>query len=159
MKLKILALDFGTKTGWAHSNGSSGTFDLSIRKDESSGMRLIRFESKLLEVLNGVGIDVIAFEAVTAASGPKINLDGVKLQTKLQAVIERLVVTTKGLECCSFNLSAIKKHAIPEKGKKRDKEAMLAAAREQWPDKDIVDDNEADACFLLSLCEEELQNA
>ncbi len=154
---KILALDIATKCGWAHSNGAGGTWDLSIRKDESSGMRLIRFEAKLLEIM-AVGVDVIAFETPTVAQGKRANMDGLKLGTKLQAIIERLCEKTGGLECLGRNLQTIKAHALRDqpKGSKRDKEAMVAAAERRWPNEVIVDDNHADALFLLSLVTEEL---
>ena len=152
--MKILALDPATTTGWAHSDGACGVWDLGVRKDESSGMRLIRFESKLNLVLDGPGIDLIVFEAVTVGAGPRANFDAVKLQTKLQAVIERFC-EVKGINCRSYNLGTIKKRAIPEKGKRRDKAAMLVAARRRWPEKDICDDNVADALWILDLATEE----
>ncbi|MFH1609682.1 MAG: hypothetical protein ABID40_03545 [Candidatus Bipolaricaulota bacterium] len=158
--MRILALDMATKTGWAVSGGASGVWDLSIRKDESSGMRLIRFESKLYELVFGGGltrrVDLIVFEAVTVGAGPRANFDAIKLATKLQAIVERLVASIDDLECRSYNLNEIKRHAIPEKGKRRDKAAMVEAARDRWPDADIEDDNVADALFLLSLAQKEL---
>ena len=156
--MRILALDTATKTGWAHSNGPSGVWDLSIRKDESSGMRLIRFEGKLNEILATVGIDVIVFEAPTVAQGPKANLDGLKLGTKLQAIIERTCEMIDGLEHKGYNLQTIKSHALSDqpKGSKRDKAAMVAAAKRRWPDVQIIDDNHADALWLLDLAKAEL---
>ncbi len=155
--MRILALDMATKTGWAHSSGASGVWDLSIRKDESSGMRLIRFETKLREVFAGVGADVIVFETVSVGRSKKANFDGVKLLTKLQAIIERLVETTDDLECCSRHASTIKAHALPAKGAKRNKETMTAAAKQRWPDVEIIDDNHADALWLLDLIQKELR--
>jgi len=152
--MKILAIDPATVTGWAHSSGSCGIWNLKIRPDESNGMRLIRFESKLNEVLAGPGIDLVVYEAVTAGGGPKANLNAIKLATKLQAIIERFC-EEKGIDCCSFNLSTIKAHAIPEKGKKRDKVAMVEAAKKRWPEKEILTDDVADACWLLDLAEQE----
>jgi len=149
--MKILALDLATVTGFAHSSGPSGVWDLRIKKDESSGMRLIRFENKLREVLNGPGIDLIVFEAVSVGSGPKANMDGIKLSTKLQAIIERMVEKKEGIECSSYNLSQIKAHAIPKKGASRNKEAMVGAAEKRWPDVEVIDDNHADALWLLDL--------
>ena len=154
--MNILALDLGTTTGWAHSNGASGTWDLSIRRDESSGMRLLRFEAKLLEIINTVGVDVIVFEAALATGSRPAGMEPVRLQSKLQAIIERLVESTDGMECRSYNVNEIKRHAIPEKGKKRDKAAMVEAAKRRWPDVEIVLDDQADAMWLLSLAKEEL---
>lgn len=148
--MRILALDPATKCGWAHSGGTSGTWDLSIRKDESSGMRLIRFESKLREVI-AIGVDVIAFETPSVARGVKANMDGLKLGTKLQAIIERLCEQHSGIECVGYNLQTIKRHA-----RQRTKDQMLAAARARWTDRSIVDDNEADALWLLDLATLEL---
>ena len=128
---------------------ASGTWDLSIRKDESSGMRLIRFEGKLLEVI-GIGIDVIAFESPTVAQGKKANMDGLKLCTKLQAVIERLTELHE-IECIGYNLQTIKKHA-----RARKKEELLALARHTWPEREVQDDNEADAIWLLELAKTNL---
>ena len=151
--MKILAIDPATKCGWAHSNGASGTWDLSIRRDESSGMRLLRFEAKVLEVARLIGIDVIAFESPTVAQGRKANLDGMKLGVKLQAIIERLCEGTD-IEHIGYNLSTIKKHATG-KGN-ASKEMMLSAARRRWPDAYIEDDNEADALWLLDIAQKEL---
>lgn len=156
MSRRILALDFGASyTGWAHSNGTSGVWDLRIKPDESSGFRLLRFESKLLEIVTGIGVDVIAFEAITTG-GPTQRLGIVKIQSRLQAIVERIVEVTDNLECCSRNLQQIKAHAIPQKKAKRDKEAMIAAAEKRWSDVEIIDDNHADALWLLDLIQTEL---
>ncbi|KKK46918.1 hypothetical protein LCGC14_3160460 [marine sediment metagenome] len=153
--MKILALDPATVTGFAYSNGASGTWDLSVRKDESSGMRLIRFEAKVREIIDTVGVDVIAFETPTVGKGKKANFDALKLQTKMQAVVELVAEQTEGVEYIGYHLSTIKKFALPN-AKTRDKAAMLAAAKKKWPDVDIIDDNQADAMFLLALAQYEL---
>lgn len=143
--LKILAIDPATQCGFAHTCGAHGTWDLSVRKDESNGMRLVRFEGKIYEVLHNVGIDVIAYEGPNAASGGKTNLDGFKLISKLAGIIERLCELSDA-ECQAVNLSTIKKHAGCRK-----KDEMLEKARLVWPDKDIQNDNESDALWLLDL--------
>lgn len=147
MECKILALDMATKTGWAHSNGASGVWDFKIFADESSGMRLIRFEAKVHEIAKACGVDVVVFEQVSVASGPKANMNGVKLAVKLQAIVERLS-EIYDYECCSVNLQTLKSHALPGQ-KVRDKAAMLDSARKRWPDVEIIDDNQADALWLL----------
>lgn len=156
----ILAIDPATQCGWAHSNGASGSWDLSISQDESSGMRLIRFESKLREIIAATPTRVIVFESVTAGQGLNASLTVVKLQTKMQAIIERLCEEIHGLEHKGYNLQAIKAHALPvtpeTKGQKRDKAAMIAAAKKKWPGLEIVDDNQVDALWLLDLAKREL---
>lgn len=159
--MDILALDMATKTGWDHTSGAGGVWDLSIRLDESSGMRLIRFRAKLNEILLAYpDTRLIVFEQCSAMGGPRANLNAAKLQIKLQAVVEQLAEETDGLECCGYHLSTIKAHAIPSTGGKghaaRNKQAMVAAAKKRWPDVDIVDDNHADAMWLLDLASERL---
>ena len=150
---RILAVDQATSCGFAHSNSPelSGVWDLSIRADESSGMRLVRFEAKLREMLVGPGVDVIVFESVTVNSGPKANSNGVKLGAKLQAVIEMLCEQVQGVECRGYNLNTIKSFA----GQKS-KEGMIAAAKAKWPGIEIIDDNHADALWLCELAKRDL---
>ena len=59
----ILALDVATKCGFALSSGPSGVFDLSVRRDESGGMRLVRLKAKLAEIHHAYAVDLIVFEA------------------------------------------------------------------------------------------------
>ena len=155
---RILALDFATRTGWAYRGKgdiiSSGTWDFSIRKDESSGMRLIRFEAKLLEMIPM--LDIIAFEEVTAGVGKKINFDSIKLQSKLQAIIERVVENREGIEYIGYNIQTIKKHALDGEKGKRNKEAMMVSAEKNWPEQEIADDNQADALWILDLAWSEI---
>jgi len=80
--MNILALDPATKCGWAHSSGASGTWDLSVRRDESGGMRLLRLRSKLMST---VPLDLVVFEAARNA-GPKMQ-GALVVQASLQAII------------------------------------------------------------------------
>ena len=148
-ELNILALDPATKCGWAHSNGAGGVWDLSIARDESSGMRLIRFEGKLREIIKKVPVDVIVYETPTVASGKKANMNGLKLGTKLQAIIERLTETLGCLESKGYNLQTIKSHAGVRK-----KDELVAKAKQRFGF--VEDDNHADALWLLDLAKKEL---
>ena len=64
----ILALDLGTKTGWAiaRPDGSvtSGTMDFKPRRYEGGGMRYLRFRSWLEEIVASCGVSAIYFEEV-----------------------------------------------------------------------------------------------
>jgi len=148
--MKILALDIGTKMGWAHSCGVSGVWDLSVRRDESGGMKLIRLRSKLNEIYNSEGIELVVFEAVRhAAPGMQGALVvGAELQGVLKVWCE-----VDGIEYRGYSPSEIKKHATG-KGN-TNKQMMLDLAREKWGH--IEDDNEADAKWLLDLAQLQIE--
>ncbi len=150
--MNILALDLATKTGWAHSCGESGVWDLSVRRDESSGMRLLRLRARLGEVMGLQPFDIMVFE--TAVCSPKTRSGygtGVELITTA-----KLWALDHGIEHCGYAPSAIKKHATG-KGN-ANKEKMLAAALKKW-NRAFEDDNHVDACWLLSFAMQELNLA
>ena len=144
----ILALDPATRCGWAHSAGLSGVWDLSIKRDESGGMRIIRFVSKLQEVVDAFPIQLIVYEAARHAG--KFGGGPLVVQAELQGQIKRLAEEL-GVEYKGYSPSEIKKHATG-KGN-ANKEKMIEAARARWPD--VVDDNHADALWLLNMAMKE----
>lgn len=141
--VRILALDPATKCGFAHSLGASGVWDLSVRKDESSGMRLIRLRSKLDEFADHV--DLVVYESARNAK----HANTVKVLGQIQGVVQVWVEDHDGVEHRGYSPSEIKKHATG-KGN-ASKEAMVAAAVKRWPDLEVLDDNHADALWLLDL--------
>lgn len=145
----ILALDLSTKTGWATPH-ASGVWDLSVRRDESSGMRLIRLRGKLNELASLEPITLVVFEAARhAAPGMQGALS---VQSELQGLV-KVWCHDHGHEYRGYSPSEIKKHATG-KGNSN-KQAMVDAAQGKWPDKGPLDDNEADALWLLDLAEKE----
>lgn len=158
-KLNILALDPATITGWAHSCGASGVWNLRILRDESSGMRLIRFRAKLREVVRAGPLDVIAYEGPNVASGAKANMNAFSVSAQLQGIILEFCETVDGIECSPYNLQTIKSHALRGKEGARNKEAMIAAAQEKWPHIKFEDDNQVDAMWLLDLAQSEIGGA
>lgn len=149
--MKILALDPATHCGWALSNSASGTWDLSIRRDESAGMRLIRLQSKLNETAKDV--DLVVFEAARNCA-PKMQ-GALVVQAELQGII-KIWCETNGVNYRGYSPSELKKHATG-KGN-AGKAQMVAAAANKWPEKfnGASDDNEVDARWLLDLAEKEL---
>jgi Holliday junction resolvasome RuvABC endonuclease subunit len=149
--VKILALDPATRCGWAHSDGPSGTWNCSSLRDESVGMRLIRFRSKLDLLLNSTGIDLVVFESARNV----FHQGALVVQSELQGVLKLWCEDKKllghKLEYRGYSPSEIKKHATG-KGN-ANKEAMIAAAKVKWPN--VGDDNEADALHLLDLARSE----
>src|SRR5690606_19624010 len=151
--MKVLAIDPATVTGWAHACGESGVWDCSLKKDESSGMRLLRFRSKLNEVKNLIGVDVVAFEA---GSRGQRNNRALVVQLEIQGVLKEWCEAER-IQYVSYSPHEIKKHALQDvDGKKRTKEKMVQAACNKWPDLNIVDDNHADALHLLDLAMKDL---
>lgn len=149
--MNILAIDPATKCGWAHSFGISGTWDLSVRRDESAGMRLIRLRGKLKEVASCAGVEMLVFEAARHAS-PKMA-GALVVQSELQSVI-KVWCEDNVIEYRGYSPSEIKKYAT---GKGNANKAMMVeAAREKWPELIIEDDNQADALWLLDLARQQL---
>ena len=144
--MKVLALDLATKTGWAHSCGVSGVWDFSVRRDESSGMRLIRLVSKLNMILEEVGVDLVLFEAARHA-GPGMQ-GALVVHAEIQGTV-KLWCEQNNIQFRGYSPSEIKKHATG-KGN-ANKEKMVEAARVKWPDVELIDDNQADALWLLDL--------
>lgn len=142
--MRLLAIDPANKCGWAHSSGASGTWDLSVRRDESSGMRLLRLAAKLGEIHSGVGIDVVVFEAARH-SAPKMQgalVAQAEIQGQIKVWCERANVEYRG-----YSPAEIKKHATGKGNAGKD--AVMEAARSRgW---NPQDDNEADALWLLDL--------
>lgn len=156
--MKILALDPATQCGWAHSEGPCGTWDLSVRRDESSGMRFIRLRAKLSEIKAGVGIDVLVFEA---SRNMKFG-HAVRIAGGLQAVIETWCIDN-GVEYRAYSATEIKKYATG-KGN-ADKNAMAFAASEYFSDAQLfdgkrpADDNQIDALWCLELAKRDFDPA
>jgi len=148
--MKILAIDPATISGWALSKEIYGTWNLHTRTDESWGMKLIRFRSKLTEILEAYPeIKVIAYERPAGR-----NTRAIITQSKIIGIIESVVIDYE-LEYIAFSASEIKKFAT---GKGNcGKPAMIEAAKKLYNYLGS-DDNEADALHLLHLAEKTLYN-
>lgn len=150
--MNILALDPATHCGWAHSCGISGVWDLSIRRDESSGMRLLRLESKLYEILRAGDVSLVAFERAAHAA-PKMQgalvVQG-EIQGQIKATCDRHKVEWRG-----YSPSEIKKFAT---GKGNAKKPEMIEAACKLASRQITDDNEADAVCLLYLAKRDYQH-
>lgn len=147
--LRILALDPATQCGFAHSCGASGTWDLSVRKDESAGMRLIRMRAKLEEIRLAVGVDLVVYEAARY-----VGVRGGDRALAVQSMIQGAVLIwceDNGFQYRAYSPSEVKKHATGKGNAKKD--VVLAAARVRWPN--VRGHDEADARWLLDLAEGE----
>lgn len=147
--MNILAIDPATKCGWAISPTVGGTWDLSTRRDESKGMKLIRFRNKLVELCQTDPPDVIAYEA--ARGGVPGRLGALVASAELQGVLKAFCEDRK-IEYRGYSPAEVKKHATGKGNAKKD--AMIAAARSKgWSPED---DNHADALWILDLAKKDL---
>ncbi len=149
--MRILALDLGTKCGFAHSAGPSGLWDLSVKRDESSGMRLVRLIGKLNEIRREVGIDLVVYEAARHAA-PHMQ-GALVVLAEMQGQVKSWC-TQREIDYRGYSPTEIKKHATG-KGNSN-KEKMIEAAEKKWPDVKILSSDHADALWILDLIKSEL---
>lgn len=142
--MNVLAIDPATKCGWAHSNGISGVWDLSIRRDESAGMRLIRMTGKLNEIHRDCGVEVLVYEAARH-SAPKMQ-GALVVQATIQGVLLHWC-EERNIQYRGYSPAEIKKHATGKGNASKD--MMVAAAVETFGA--VESDDEADALWLLDL--------
>lgn len=142
----ILALDLGTKTGWAHwiprVGTKSGTEDFKLTRFEGGGMRYLKFKRWLTELKNRqtVELDTVYFEEVRFHAGiDAAHCYGGFLAT-LTAWCEHHKIPYQGVP-----VGVIKKFATDKGNAKKDE--MIAAMRKRGFKPG--DDNEADALAIL----------
>ena len=144
MSERILAFDFGSRTGWAalsdgHIESGVQVFDLS--RGESSGMRFIRFRKWLEEILRLIQPGLCVYEAAHHRGGFATEFL-VGMTTRLQETCAE-----KGIEYAAVHSATLKKFATGSG--RADKSAMMKRAAVLFPDRRIEDDNESDALMLL----------
>ena len=145
MSLTLLALDLGTTTGFVCGTPEhhvSGVWTLKPSRFESSGMRYVKFRTKLNEIKAGYAVEHVSFEEVRRHLGVDAAHTYGGLMATLQAWCEENSITYEGVP-----VGTIKKFATG-KGN-ADKEMMKAAAR-SWG-YEVDDDNEADALAIFRL--------
>jgi len=143
-KIRILALDVATHCGYAISRKLYGVWDLTPKRDESIGMRLIRFRSKLNEILQMEHINLVVFERPGGQ-----HKGAIIVQSELQGQV-KVVCEDHKIEYRGYSSQEIKKYGTG-KGN-AGKPLMIAAAKEKlgYPGNN---DNEADALWLLELAQ------
>jgi Holliday junction resolvasome RuvABC endonuclease subunit len=149
-----LAIDIGLTTGWAlggrHEPYASGTWKLDTLRREGAGMRYLTLERSIRRALEGHRKPtLIVYEEVRAHMG----VDAAHVYGGCQAVIQSLA-TELEIPWTSVPVATIKIQATG-KGNAR-KAAMVLAAERRWPRIKIVDDNHADALWLLDYAMKEI---
>lgn len=144
---RLLALDVATNTGFCCSAGS-GTWDLRPKRDESAGMRLIRFKAKLNEVVKADDIKLIVFERSAG-----FHQNAVIVQSELHGVL-KLFCEENGIEYKAYSASEIKRFATGKGNAKKD--AMIDAAKSKYGI-NVIDDNHADALHIYHFAIQDLK--
>lgn len=142
----LMSLDIATETGYCTSV-TSGTWKLGPKKDESKGMRLIRFKGKLKEVCDILKIKMIVFEQV-AMYGKFPNLVAAEMVGVLKLFCEE-----NSIEYKSYPPTVIKKFGTGKGNANKD--MMVQAAQKYKPG--ITSDDEADAVILYHFALEDLK--
>ncbi len=150
MTTTTLALDLGTKTGWAIANGKkviqSGVDDLSITKFDSYGQTFVNFKHLLKRLYTRHNFDIVYYEAVRRHTAT----DAAHKYGGFMGALQTFCLERE-IEYNGVPVQTIKK-SFTGKGN-ADKLTMLqeAASRGHRP----ADDNEADA---LAIAYHILQN-
>ena len=151
--MNILAIDVGSKTGWAvHCNGmeESGVQDFSLKRGESAGMRFFNFRVWLNRMLNKMPIKMVIYEMAHHRGGAATMVT-VGMVTRIQEECE-----LRDVEYMKLHSASLKKFATGRGN--ANKEEMLRAARAKWGHM-VIDDNEADALFLMDYARKEYSDA
>lgn len=151
--MNVLALDLGTKTGWAFGNAKaylSGTWNLRGGRYEGGGMRYLRFKGFVEEVHKNARIDRIVYEEVRRHAGTDAAHVYGGLMGALTAWAEE-----NGVPYEAVPVGTIKKFWTGKGNASKD--AMIEECRNRGIE--VKDDNEADAVALLHQATEKVNGA
>jgi Holliday junction resolvasome RuvABC endonuclease subunit len=141
--MNILALDLGTKCGWAaldqNTRTESGVWDLKPSNFQSAGERFRKFREYLS---NFTPNNYVVFEEVRNHRA----VLAAQVYGGLVAILQTWCIDN-GIEYQGVPVGTIKKYATG-KGN-ADKTEMIKAANRLYPSINILDDNHADALCLL----------
>lgn len=152
-RMRYIGIDPGTHCGYALLDESgaclaSGTWDLAARRHEGGGMRFVRLERYLLDLLpEGAGAR-LAYEEVRRHRG----VDAAHVYGGIVAVIAKVCEQAE-VPYMGIPVGTVKKLATG-KGN-ADKQAMHDAAGKRWPEQ-VVDFDGADALWISEALRQEL---
>lgn len=143
--MTVLALDLGTKTGFAMlSDGAivSGTQDFKTSRYESTAMRFVRFNRFLSTLHENGPITQVVYEEVRRHKGVDAAHAYGGFMAHLLTFCEQREIPVEAL-----SVGDIKRHWTGKGNASKDD--MIAAAKRYGYD--VKDDNEADALAMLHM--------
>lgn len=147
--MNILALDCGTKAGWASEvdgRVESGVQDFSLKRGESKGIRFLRFNTWLKIMLELIKPHIVVYEMAHLRGGHATEIL-VGMTTRIEEFCE-----SKNIEYSSVHSAMLKKFSTGSG--KANKEDMMKAAALKFG-RAIDSDDEADALLILEWAKQE----
>ena len=144
--MKILALDIATKTGWC-TESASGTWDFSLKRGESYGMRVVKFKAAVRQMINLEQITLVSYERPAG-----LHKSSIIVASEMVGVLQDLCIEL-GVDVTNYAAKEIKKHATGNGN--AGKPLMISAAKQLGFN--VADDNQADAIHLYRLTKEYLK--
>ena len=149
--MNLLALDLGTKCGWAidvdlMKYPNSGVWNLTPSTHESSGERYRKFQKELSDLCYRCPFSFVVYEEVHA----HIGVEAAHVYGGLAAILQTFCLEND-IEYKGVPVQTIKKHATGSGNAKKDD--MIFSASMKFPKINIIDDNHADALHLLDYAQ------
>jgi Holliday junction resolvasome RuvABC endonuclease subunit len=150
--IRALALDMATKTGYAileDGQVRGGVYEVKRRKgrrhlaDEHEGKEYADFQAWLARIVAKVQPQAIFYELPSMFKNPKTGYKPIAFRGFLMAEAARGSYPVYG-----YHITSVKKTATGNGH--AGKAEMIEAAKQQFPQLEILDDNMADALHVLS---------
>jgi crossover junction endodeoxyribonuclease RuvC len=144
--MNTLALDLGTKCGYACTCGASGVWCLKPKSHESSGQRYVRFKAHLDAHTVFCTLKEVVYEEVKYHRGTDAGHVYGGLEAILQAFCIDRLIEYRGIGVSTIQRAATGRGMAP-KGKK--KQMMFDAAVEKFKGINVINEDHADALWIL----------
>lgn len=139
------AADLGTSAGWAAVHNGllhSGVIASKPSRFDGGGVRFVKFEKALIEIMEVMPPEIVFFERVHRHLGIAAAHCYAGYLAMLTTTCEK-----RGIPYTGLSVQEIKKFATGRGS--ADKELMVAAAKRRWPDQQIETHDQADALWCL----------
>ena len=145
----VLGFDLGTKCGWAFGKKAGGLTACGVLRTqptrfESQGMRYIKFERGVRELIAVYKPDLVVFERVHGHTGT--------IAAQVYGAYSALLMKQcdeAGIPYEGYTVQQIKKHATTKTN--ASKALMLGMAKHKYPHLEFETDDAADAAHLTAL--------